>query len=80
MNFKTFNLYQLSVIPESKFIEVLSEDANTNVDGIARFDIREFNVEVFNGYRMIVVNEALATQSEDVTQAQKRPGNGPRAE
>ena len=57
------------MIPKTELIKVLSENINTNIDGITRFNIREFDGYVFDGDRMIVIHEALAAQGKDVTQA-----------
>ena len=68
------------MIPKTKFIEVWSKDINANVDGIARFDIREFDGYVFNGNGMIVINKAFSAQGKDVSGAQKGLGNDPSTE
>ena len=80
LNFDAFDLIKFAVIPKTEFIEVRCKNINANVDGITRFDIREFDGYVFDGDRMIVVNEAGSTQGEDVTKAQKRLRNDPRTE
>ena len=71
---------ELTVIPKSKFVEVHSQDVDANIDGITRFNVREFNPQVVNRYRMIVINEALAAQGKDVAEAQKRLRDTPGAE
>ena len=47
------------MIPKPQFVEVWSKNIDPNVDGITRFDIREFDGNIFNGDRMIVVYEAI---------------------
>lgn len=74
------NLDKFGVEPESQFIEVLVKDINTNVDGIAGLDIREFDAKVSDGDAAVVVNEALAAQGENVAQAQEWPRDAPGAE
>ena len=79
-NFLTNDLDEFGIIPKSKFVKVLSKDVNTNVDGVSRFDIRQFNAQIFNGNGMVVINESRSTQGKDVAKAQKRLRNDPGTE
>ena len=67
-------------MPKTQLIEVLVKGIGANVDGIAWFNIREFDGDIFNGHGRIAIDVAFNAYGKDVLVAQKRPGNGPSAE
>ncbi len=74
------DLNKFTAIPESKFVEVRAKNIDANVDGLVRFNIREFDAQRFDIDRMVVVNEAFTAQGKDVSEAYKGLRNGPIAE
>ena len=58
-DFELLDFNKPAIMPKAKFIEVLVKDISTNIDGITRFNIRELEVNIFNGYRRIAINIAF---------------------